>query len=99
MTALSQESVVVAAPGLAAASLGPEEVVILDSEGGQYYGLTDAGAQVWQSLQAPRKVAEIVEIIASDYEVDRARCQADILALLDEMAERRLIQIQESQHP
>lgn len=93
MTGMSGKCVVVAAPGLVAASLGPEEVVILDSDGGQYYGLTKVGAQVWQSLQAPKEVTEIVEIIAHNYDVDRAQCEADVLALLDEMAERRLIRI------
>ena len=95
MTVLSENSTVVVEPDLVDASLGPEEIVILDAEGGQYYSLRDVGAQVWTLIQAPTQVRTIVEAISNDYDVDEAQCKADVLALLEEMREKRLINIQD----
>ena len=71
-------------------SLG-DEAVILGLGDGVYYGLDAVGARVWALLAAPRLVSEIVEAVREEFEVGRERCEHDVLALLGELAERRLI--------
>jgi hypothetical protein len=71
-------------------SLG-DEAVILGLADGVYYGLDAVGARVWSLLAAPRRVSEIVEAVVEEFDVDRQRCEHDVLALLGELAERRLI--------
>jgi len=73
-------------------SLG-DEAVILGLEDGVYYGLDAVGARVWSMLAAPREVSEIVAAVTTEFEVGRERCERDVLALLGELAERRLIRV------
>ncbi len=71
-------------------SLG-DEAVILGLADGVYYGLDAVGARVWSLLVAPRRVSEIVDAVTEEFDVDRQRCEHDVLALLGELAEHRLI--------
>jgi hypothetical protein len=68
------------------------EAVILNLRTGNYFGLNPVGARVWELLQQPRTVSEIRDLILSEYEVDSARCERDLHALVEELASRGLIQ-------
>jgi len=67
------------------------ETVILGMEDGVYYGLDAVGARVWALLATPHRVSELVSAVTSEFDVAPEQCERDVLALLDELAERRLI--------
>lgn len=90
--ALSPETVVVAARDQVSADL-EGEAVILSLADGVYYGLDDVGARVWELLRQPRTVAELRDAVTAEYEVDAATAERDLLDLLAELAERRLVEI------
>ena len=71
-------------------SLG-DETVILGMGDGVYYGLDAVGARVWTLLATPRRVSELVSAVTQEFDVRAAECERDVLALLDELAERRLV--------
>src|SRR3982751_3326742 len=87
---LSLDSRVVASDEQVHTSLG-DEAVILGLEDGVYYGLDTVGARVWSLLAAPRRVSEIVALVTAEFDVGEERCEHDVLALLGELVERRLI--------
>jgi len=71
-------------------SLG-DEAVILGLGDGVYYGLDAVGARVWALLAEPRRVSELVDAVTAEFDVAKERCEHDVLALLGELADRRLI--------
>ena len=71
-------------------SLG-DETVILGMGDGVYYGLDAVGARVWTLLATPRRVSELVSAVTREFDVRAEECERDVLALLDELAERRLV--------
>ena len=71
------------------------EAVILDLSGGVYYGLDEVGARVWASIQAPRTVSDVCEALLEEYDVERPRCESDLLILLQELRARNLIEVTE----
>ena len=71
-------------------SLG-DETVILGMGDGVYYGLDAVGARVWSLLATPQRVSELVSAITREFDVRSADCERDLLALLDDLAERRLV--------
>ncbi len=70
-----------------------EEVVVLNLASGVYYGLNPVGARVWSLIQQPRTFAEIRDQLLQEYEVESASLEADLRALLTELADQRLIEI------
>jgi hypothetical protein len=58
---------------------------------GEYYGLDAVGARVWTLLATPQRVSELVSAVTREFDVRADECERDVLALLDELAERRLV--------
>ncbi len=69
------------------------EAVMLNLDSGIYFGLDPVGARVWELIQQPRAVGEVCDTIMDEYEVDRARCEKDVVNLLSEMAEHGLVSV------
>jgi hypothetical protein len=72
-----------------------EETVILHLVDGVYYGLDPVGTSIWRLLQEPRAVAEIRDRIVEEYDVAPDRCERDLVALLRDLSQRRLITVRE----
>jgi hypothetical protein len=90
---LTLDSCVVASDDQVHTSLG-DEAVILGLQDGVYYGLEAVGARVWALLSVPRRVSEIVALLVEEFDVSAERCERDVLALLGELTERRLIRLE-----
>jgi hypothetical protein len=89
---LSLDSVAVASSELVSANLDGE-VIILGFRSGSYYSLNQVGVFVWDLLKEPRKASEIRDAIFAEYDVELPQCETDLLALLEELADRQLIDI------
>lgn len=72
------------------------EVIILGLDDSIYYGLSGAGARIWELLQSPRTIGEIVQIITAEFDAERDRVAADLDALLADLESRGLIAITRS---
>ncbi len=86
------QSVVVAARDQVSCEVGAESA-ILNLKSGVYYTLDPVGARIWSLLQKPLTVSQIRAAILQEYDVEPARCLADLLALLTRFAEEGLIEI------
>ena len=84
------DSCVVLSDEQVSTSLG-QETVILGMGDGVYYGLDAVGARVWALLATPRRVSELVRAVVGEFDVTSEQCERDVLALLDELSERRLV--------
>ena len=67
------------------------ETVILDTQRGKYYGFNDVGTEVWDFLQQPHTVEEVVQQLMSSYDVTYDRCRSDVESLLAELLEKQLV--------
>jgi hypothetical protein len=93
MQSLSRQSTVMAAVDQVSCDVGGE-AAILNMKNGVYYGLDPVGAQVWNLLQKPRRVADLHEAMLREYDVEPARCERDLIDLLQSLLAEGLIEIQ-----
>ena len=71
------------------------EAAILNLKDGVYYGLDPIGAKIWNLIQKPRVLNEIVEMIFSEYDVDKNRCKSDIFDLIEDLLDNGLVKVNE----
>ncbi len=88
---VSGRSTVVQAKHQVSCDLGGE-VVLLNLENGMYYGLDPVGARIWNLIQKPKNVNDIRDVLLKEYDVEPARCEQDLLALLKRLADEGLIE-------
>ena len=91
---ISGGSIVVAAKDQVSTDLAGE-TVILSLDSGVYYGLDAVGARIWSLIEEPRTLNEIRDAILEEYEVEPGRCERDIVALLEQLADAGLIEIRD----
>ena len=91
---LSAGSSVVATKDQVSSDLGGE-VAILNLTAGTYYGLDAVGARIWSLIQEPRTVEEIRNVLVSEYEVELERCEGDLIALLQGLANEGLVEVRD----
>lgn len=87
---MSDDTVFVAADGLATAHLD-DEAVLLDVNAGIYYGLNEVGARVMDLLQEPTSLGTLVDVMLTEYEIDREPLRQDLVAFLQAMTAQRLV--------
>jgi len=89
---LTRRSVVVATKSLVSCDVGGD-VVMLDLESGQYFGLDGVGARVWSLIRTPRRVNEILGVLLQEYDVDAGRCEKDLMGFLHKLVEKGLVEV------
>lgn len=90
--ALTRNTTVVAVNDQVSCTL-EDEAVVLHLGKGMYFGLNPVGATVWNAVQQPKTVAELVAIVTGEFDVDAGRCENDLVALLDQLEDAGLIEV------
>jgi hypothetical protein len=88
---LTKDSVISIGKNQVSCDMGGE-TAILDSTSGVYFGLKGIGTRVWDLIQEPRSVKDVLGILLEEYDVEPTRCERDLCALLEQLMERRLIE-------
>lgn len=92
MSAIHADSKVIAKQGMVSSTLDGEQV-ILDAQQGKYFGLNAVGAFIWERIQEPTEVNAIFDAVLAEYDIQRERVEADVLALLNDLSGKGLVHI------
>ena len=98
LPSLSLMSVVVRSPDQVSGALDGK-VVLLSIENGEYYNLNEVGSRIWELLEQPRSVAELIERLLGEFAVDRATCEREALAFLEQLARDKLLRVDAAAGP
>jgi hypothetical protein len=94
-TEISEHSIVMVSKDQVSSDLEEGEVAILNFKSGTYYGLNAVGARVWNLIQEPKTIGEIRNVLANEYNVEPERCEHDLLALLQRLANEGLVEVRD----
>ena len=72
-------------------SLG-DDIVALNVERGQCYGMEKVTAEVWRLLAEPTDVDHLCDRLVEIYEVEPALCRADVQRLLEQLQSEGLVE-------
>lgn len=61
------------------------EIVIMNMEKGEFWGLQDVSFDIWKILDNCKSIDEIADKIVQIYEVDRQEAAKDISNIIEEM--------------
>ncbi len=67
------------------------ELVLVDLKGGEYYGLSEVAAEAFEQLAGGKARRDVTEALAALYDVDRARLEEDVDALIETLIDRGLL--------
>ncbi|MDX2098964.1 MAG: PqqD family protein [Leptolyngbyaceae cyanobacterium bins.59] len=68
--------------------------MLLNLKSERYFGLDEVGTRIWAVLAETDSIQSAYETLLSEYEVEPAVLQQDLQALLDQLLEQGLIELQ-----
>jgi hypothetical protein len=72
--------------------VGSEEVLMMCSITGRYYGVSNAaGRRIWELIEEPMSIAEICSRLCQEFEVDAQDCEAAVLKFANDMVDNGII--------
>ena len=69
------------------------EKVMLSVHNGKYYNLGQTGGRIWNIIEAPVSVSRLITILISEYDVEQAECEEQVISFLERLLEEGLINI------
>lgn len=70
-----------------------EEVVMLSIQNSEYYGLNEIGSTIWEMIEKPVQVETLMLQLIEEYEVERRQAESDILALLNDLYNKKIVHL------
>ena len=84
MTTVTADTVVSRNPAVMVAAV-PDGYVMLSAEAGRYLEFNATAAAVWDLLETSRTVDAVCAAVQARFEVDAARCEAEVHALITQL--------------
>lgn len=72
-----------------------DEKVMMSIEKGQYYALDPVGSRVWEFIEKPVRVSELIDVLLLKYDVDRKTCERDVLKFLEDLQEDGILKVED----
>ena len=75
-----------------AAKVG-DELVMMSVESGNYVGLTEVGARIWELLKTPQELNALCGRLTEEFDVSDQDCRSDVEAFLKELAKHGAVSL------
>jgi len=72
------------------------EMVLLDMNSENYFGLDEVGTSIWQAMQEKEQLQEVFEVLLEQYEVEEKVLKNDLVTFVEKLEESGLIKVVEN---
>lgn len=72
-----------------------DEMVILDMESENYFGLDEVGTSIWQAMQENEILQEVFNTLLEQYEVEPEVLKKDLSDFVEKLLESGLVEVKE----
>jgi hypothetical protein len=72
------------------------EMVLLDMESENYFGLDEVGTAIWQEMQEKETLQEVFEALLEQYEVEAEVLERDLSDFVEKLLDSGLVEVKEN---
>ncbi len=91
---LNRNSIVQRDPEVIAAE-ADQDLVMVSIANGSYYGISNVARSIWEAIEYPKQISNLIDDLASTYNVDQAKCEEETLLFLRDLLAERLLQVRD----
>ena len=81
-----------------AAKVG-DELVMMSAEKGNYIGLSEVGARIWELIETPQEVDAVCAQLIDEFEVAPDVCRTEVETFLNELVKHGAIALETAPSP
>jgi hypothetical protein len=72
-----------------------QDVVMVSIANGLYYAVTDIAREIWETIDHPKKISDLIDDLTTTYNVDRHVCEEETLSFLEDLRTEGLLQVRD----
>jgi len=69
------------------------EMVLLDMNSENYFGLDEVGTAIWQAMGKDKSLQEVLDILLQEYEVESNILEKDLIRFVNQLLDNQLIEV------
>jgi hypothetical protein len=69
------------------------DLVMVSIANGYYYGVSDVAREIWEAIEHPKRVSDLIDELTTTYNVDRSSCEEQTLSFLHDLLTDDLLQV------
>jgi Coenzyme PQQ synthesis protein D (PqqD) len=73
------------------------DLVMVSINNGLYYGVSDVAREIWERIQHPKKISDLVADLADTYNIDRMTCEQETLSFLEDLWSEGLVKVSDGE--
>jgi hypothetical protein len=73
-----------------------KELVMVSVATGYYYGLSDVAQEIWQAIERPKRISDLVDDLTASYQIDSVSCEEQTLSFLKDLLDEGLLQVKDA---
>jgi len=92
---LTLNSVVQRDPEVIAAE-ADQDLIMVSVATGNYYGVSDVAREIWDAIEHPKRISELVGDLIASYQIDSSLCEEQTLSFLKVLLDEGLLQVKDA---
>jgi hypothetical protein len=72
-----------------------QDLIMVSIATGYYYGLSNVAREIWDAIERPKKVSDLVHDLTTVYHIDAASCEDQTLSFLNALLEEGLVRVKD----
>ncbi|MEM1298586.1 MAG: PqqD family peptide modification chaperone [Pseudomonadota bacterium] len=97
MAELTEASVIARGSDFVATQVG-NQTMMMSVSAGKYFAVAETAQRIWELLEAPRSIDDIVSVLTSEYDVEADTCRAQVKRFAEDLRENGLVtEVQDGQ--
>jgi hypothetical protein len=91
---LTLNSIVQRNPEVIAAE-ADEDLIMVSIVSGSYYGISDVAREIWDAIEHPKRVSDLIDDLNVSYHIDPSSCEDQTLSFLEALLDEGLLQVKD----
>jgi hypothetical protein len=72
-----------------------QDVVMVSIANGLYYAVSDIAREIWETIDRPKKISDLIDDLTATYDVERHVCEEETLSFLEDLRTEGLLQVRD----
>jgi hypothetical protein len=72
-----------------------QDLIMVSIATGFYYGISDVARDIWDAIEHPKRISDLVDDLTASYHIDPASCEDQTLSFLEDLLHEGLLQVKD----
>ena len=72
-----------------------QDLIMVSVATGYYYGLSDVAREIWDAIERPKRISDLIDNLTASYRIDLSSCKDQTISFLEALLDEGLLQVKD----